>query len=70
MVDGRYACLSILFMVLTVSYASSAGVTWLVCSAWEFTETRVTTLWWVILTEYFSSDICFAMSGPSAYMTV
>ena len=37
---------------LPVRYASSASVTWLVCSAWEFTETRVTTLW-DILTEYF-----------------
>ena len=40
---------------LPVRYVSSSSVTWLVCSAWEFTEIRVTTLW-VILTEYFSSE--------------
>ena len=45
---GWETCLSSWY--LPVRYASSASVTWLVCSAWECTETRVTTLW-VILTE-------------------
>ena len=47
MVDGRHVC-PFSSWYLPVRYASSASVTWLVCSAWEFTETRATTL----LTKY------------------
>ena len=50
MVDGRHVC-TFSSWYLPVRYASSASVTWLVCSAREFTETTL----WVILTEYFSS---------------
>ena len=49
---------------LPARYASSASVTWLVCSAWEFTETRVTTLY--NMTEYFFQCTLWCLRGPKA----